>query len=1174
RWINQYGLSVSNTTIVGHSLGGALAQYFGATTGFKTLTYNAYGIGNEISGGSNITNYITMYDPVSALPRSKMIGKTYMLQDETLIAALGHGISNFTSESNWVRGYSRVNSPHDIDVIYSGYAEEDERRIYARINGSKDDTIFGGEINNVLIGGGGKDTLYGMGESDTLQGGKGNDILVGGYSDQVDAFTDYLYGGDGKDTYISGDSDHIMDSDGKGSVYFEGKLLTGGTKPAGSGCGTGPDGSDEYYGNAGVYKLSGSTLTFTKDGKILTIENYHKDNKDLSITLKDNEGDGGACPSPTHDCPKPVNPIFNFNFSLPIPIQPVTYNKRTISIYHYSSGSADTYTSTPSTPHTTSTPPAPKVACPNLPNYNSAGKGGGGGGTPPVVLDLNRNGITSISMATSTALFDYDGDNVLENTAWIEGGDALLVNDINNDGIINNASELFGNYTKNSDGSIAKSGYQALSYYDTNSNNVIDVSDTRFEELKLWIDANGDGVTDTGELKTLSEMGVTSLTLNSATPYIPTTENTNTIIQETTFTDANGEGIMRDVLFRYENTSTNTDGVYFDMDGNGIKEKMLTWTDPNEWMVVKDINGDGIINSGREVVGNNMILSNGTKAADTIQALKTFDINNDGKVDSADNSGLAFWTDRNHNGLTDIDELEALGAAGAIQTIKLNPYQTLLSGYDNNKDGVINSSDQVSNYLYIQTNADDSVTLYLPDNAQAKAMIAGYTGGESIQTSQGEKVIKNILFYAGYSMDLNDTLNGTDASETLAGSSRSETLRGMGGGDILDAGAGDDTLEGGADSDKLMGGAGNDTYLYNRGDGKDLIIDSGGSDTISFSAGITRDDLIIKSNGADISIYLKDGTKPLSQLTDQIIIKDWHTTSTVNAIAFSDGTTMDERDIVTLYTQDESATAGEDYVGRPTFDVRIAAGETYATFDISILNDTKKESTETFYTLIDTVRTTHGAHVDFTLTDIQSFTIEDDDSDNGGGNNPNNPNPDPKYVTVSVSDAQAVESAGTISFVVSLSEILSEDVSIDFITQDASAHTGDDYVQYGRYGVTIPAGQRSAVYQVVLLNDEVPEDTENFSLTPYSLSYTGAENVLLSNSATGTIYDDDDPQYVSVHISDASAKERAEHLTFTVSLSKELERDITISTSLGDVTIAAWLSSNLIDYFQFNAKVA
>lgn len=48
-WIRDFSLSSSNTTIVGHSLGGALAQYFGANTGFETLTYNAYGIRVELN---------------------------------------------------------------------------------------------------------------------------------------------------------------------------------------------------------------------------------------------------------------------------------------------------------------------------------------------------------------------------------------------------------------------------------------------------------------------------------------------------------------------------------------------------------------------------------------------------------------------------------------------------------------------------------------------------------------------------------------------------------------------------------------------------------------------------------------------------------------------------------------------------------------------------------------------------------------------------------------------------------------------------------------------------------------------------------------------------------------------------------------------------------------------
>jgi hypothetical protein len=569
--METYGLNSANTTIVGHSMGGSIAQYLGSVKGFETLTYNAYGIGNmdmvpSGSNQSNITNYITMHDFVSPLPGSQMVGTTFMLQDEGLMDVFGHGITNFTSEEDWVRGYSKVNSPRDIDVIdgigssgldsaYELALRLSEGREFAMINGSMDDVVFGGEINNVLISGGGKDTLYGMGGSD------------------------YLKGGADFDTYISGNMDIIRDDDnGEGRVYFEGKLLTGGEARAGQEYYIKPDGSREYVGNGGVYTLSADgTLTFRKaSGEILVIEEFTNDN--LGIHLE------GETP-PEHNCPDLINPSFDLHFSLPTPTRSVSGGGGGGGSGGSSGGGSSSHTPPPSIPHTYSPPPEPIIECVNDPVHNSAGKGGGGGGTPPIVLDLNRNGITSISLAASTALFDYDGDGNKENTAWIENSDALLVNDVNNDGIINNASELFGNYTRNSEevngeareatlgyGSIAKSGYQALSYYDTNGDSVIDASDTRFEELKLWIDSNQDGMTDTGELKTLSEMGVTSLALNSATPYIPTTENTNTIIQETTFTrkrhsvpDTESEilnqvqddeiGIMRDVLFRYENTS-------------------------------------------------------------------------------------------------------------------------------------------------------------------------------------------------------------------------------------------------------------------------------------------------------------------------------------------------------------------------------------------------------------------------------------------------------------------------------------------------------------------------------------------------------------------------------------------------------------------------------------------
>jgi hypothetical protein len=451
---------------------------------------------------------------------------------------------------------------------------------YSTLNGlDKEDHLYGMGGADGLNGNAGDDWIEGGEGADILDGGAGKDVLIGGYTkDKVDAQSDMLKGGADFDTYISGNTDIISDSDGKGRVYFEGKLLTGGEARAGQEYYIKPDGSREYVGNGGVYTLSADgTLTFRKaSGEILVIEEFTNDN--LGIHLE------GETP-PEHNCPDLINPSFDLHFSLPTPTRSVSGGGGGGGSGGSSGGGSSSHTPPPSIPHTYSPPPEPIIECVNDPVHNSAGKGGGGGGTPPIVLDLNRNGITSISLAASTALFDYDGDGNKENTAWIENSDALLVNDVNNDGIINNASELFGNYTRNSEevngeareatlgyGSIAKSGYQALSYYDTNGDSVIDASDTRFEELKLWIDSNQDGMTDTGELKTLSEMGVTSLALNSATPYIPTTENTNTIIQETTFTrkrhsvpDTESEilnqvqddeiGIMRDVLFRYENTS-------------------------------------------------------------------------------------------------------------------------------------------------------------------------------------------------------------------------------------------------------------------------------------------------------------------------------------------------------------------------------------------------------------------------------------------------------------------------------------------------------------------------------------------------------------------------------------------------------------------------------------------
>jgi hypothetical protein len=91
----------------------------------------------------------------------------------------------------------------------------------------------------------------------------------------------------------------------------------------------------------------------------------------------------------------------------------------------------------------------------------------------------------------------------------------LLVLDRNHDGQINDGSELFGSATKLANGQTAADGYAALRELDTNHDGVIDGKDAAYSDLKLWVDSNSDGVTETGELKSLASLHIASIAVNA-----------------------------------------------------------------------------------------------------------------------------------------------------------------------------------------------------------------------------------------------------------------------------------------------------------------------------------------------------------------------------------------------------------------------------------------------------------------------------------------------------------------------------------------------------------------------------------------------------------------------------------------------------------------------------------
>ena len=135
--------------------------------------------------------------------------------------------------------------------------------------------------------------------------------------------------------------------------------------------------------------------------------------------------------------------------------------------------------------------------------------------------------------------------------------------------------------------------------------------------------------------------------------------------------DLDGDGIEIAQL------ATAGDGVQstlFDHDGDGIRTG-TAWLKSDDGILVLDRNrnGNGAIDSGRELFGNHTLLASGQQAADGYAALAELDANADGTIDAQDTrwNQLRLWRDHNQDGIGQAEELSALDTLG-LTRIGLN----------------------------------------------------------------------------------------------------------------------------------------------------------------------------------------------------------------------------------------------------------------------------------------------------------------------------------------------------------------------------------------------------------------------------------------------------------------------------------------------------------------------
>jgi hypothetical protein len=501
--------------------------------------------------------------------------------------------------------------------------------------------------------------------------------------------------------------------------------------------------------------------------------------------------------------------------------------------------------------------------------------------TDPIVLDLSgansgsSTGVQLTSINNSNAFFDLNGTGFAVHTGWVGPTTGILVDTAHPTSI----ADLFG--------SSSVTGFTALEALDVNGTHVLNASDPGWANLSVWEDTNGNGVADSGEVQSLSSLGITSINLNA----VPVNENINGNIvgDVATFTYANGStGQVAEAFFNNDPLNSEFNGSYT------LNPETLTLPNLRGLGTTADLNIAMSLDSTLLGMVQNLANETIAAAANFTAQVKAIIYEWAGVANVDPTSRGAFVNAR------DLGVLEQLTGAPFLSEGSGNPHNALQGQFIANAFGDFlstveeqllvqgplaslfpnlgfnydsNSLQGTADLSSVITAASPAAPTDMVSAARYWANIASFVGDVAndlgISQSTYESALQSAIAASGLAAGFVQSLQNSQSNLTLtAGSGKGMLIAGSGSFDILDArnSAGNDVaITGDGNSDRLYGGtignAGNDLLIAGDGANDQLYAGSGNATLI---AGNGSNDLLstvgFGGGSSTISMTAGDGS--------------------------------------------------------------------------------------------------------------------------------------------------------------------------------------------------------------------------------------------------------------------------------------------------------------------------